>query len=343
MLSINLANIPQYLKNSEFVRNLDTEGSFDIPKKFYKKNDSVNSLLDYNHIFETSNYFGIPYPETMLNYFLLNEEEVFNYYYPKIEEIEVISMFQSNEKFMEYLDLKIKEIIDEIIEYLNEKELSSEKEYKFYNYNEFIGLKSKLKEKYVKITVLLLNSITSENYQIFYKPITSLKKWIKYLKNIEVKLEETNEIGNFLSLNKFDSTLILNEKGYSIKNLKERTFECIEYDYNRYIFNSWNKEKKYLHSNNDIKYRFIVSADEIYSGRINDLGTLIFLRTKYKKNPIINIYFSTEKVLTKYINKNKDYFDGNFGRYWKDYFSREMVMSHLDPDTFFEEELKKIV
>ena len=53
-----------------------------------------------------------------------------------------------------------------------------------------------------------------------------------------------------------------------LKKLK-RTFEYIEYHYNRFIFNSWNKAKKYLHSNNIIKYRFIVSADEIYSSKQN--------------------------------------------------------------------------
>lgn len=55
---------------------------------------------------------------------------------------------------------------------------------------------------------------------------------------------------------------------------------------------------------------------------------------------MINIYFSTEKAVRKYIETHKEYFDGNFGRYWIDYLDQEMVMSHLDPMTFFEEELK---
>uniref|UniRef100_A0A6C0ADZ1 Uncharacterized protein n=1 Tax=viral metagenome TaxID=1070528 RepID=A0A6C0ADZ1_9ZZZZ len=344
MLSINLKNIPKYLRESEFVSNLNTEESFEIPKKFYKKDDSVNSLLDYNHLFETSNYFGIPYPETMLNYFLLNKEEVFNYYYPKIEEMEVIFMFQFNKNFKKLLDIKTKKIIDEIINYLNEKELYCEKEYKYYNYNEFIGLKSKLKKKYVKITVLLLNAITSGNYKIFYKPFDSLKNCIKYLENIEVELQETNEIGNFLSLNKFDSTLVLDSRGYFIENLKEKTFECIEYHYNLNIFNAWNKEKKYLDNNYyKIKYRFIVSEDEINSGRINNLQKFRFLRRKRSiGEPMINIYFSTEKEVQKYIEKNKEYFKENFGIYKKDYIDKEMIMSHLETDTFFKEEMDEM-
>jgi len=55
MVSLTKAQVPNYLVESEFYKNLsaDDEDAFDIPQEFYKPDVSVNNAKDLAHIFST--------------------------------------------------------------------------------------------------------------------------------------------------------------------------------------------------------------------------------------------------------------------------------------------------
>ena len=154
MLKLKYKNFPEYLKESDFYKNLTSKDSIYIPEENFKDNNSVNSLDDFKQLFKTINFFGLDYPEPMKEYFDKNVDEIYDYYYPQIDELNIFFMlkylFGSEEKLNLYFEDRIKNKLDEIINYLNDKEEKSKKEYKYYKFDNKINLKSKLKKNMLK-------------------------------------------------------------------------------------------------------------------------------------------------------------------------------------------------
>uniref|UniRef100_A0A6C0AEL5 Uncharacterized protein n=1 Tax=viral metagenome TaxID=1070528 RepID=A0A6C0AEL5_9ZZZZ len=73
-MEIKISEIPDFLKDSEFYKNLNLN-SDEVPEL----NDEINNFMDFKEIFETLNYFHInKYPETFIEYYEKNSQEVFD-------------------------------------------------------------------------------------------------------------------------------------------------------------------------------------------------------------------------------------------------------------------------
>uniref|UniRef100_A0A6C0AE05 Uncharacterized protein n=1 Tax=viral metagenome TaxID=1070528 RepID=A0A6C0AE05_9ZZZZ len=214
MLKLKYKNFPEYLKESDFYKNLTSKDSIYIPEENFKKDNSVNSLEDFKQLFKTINFFGLDYPEQMKKYFNKNNEEIFDYYYKNIDELNVFFMFKylfgSEENFNLYLVKRIKEILDEVINYLNKKEKKSKKEYVYYEFDWYVTLKSKLKKKYVRIILEILNVLKNKNF-LLLKDILLSKNFKEQFKNIkqkckDIELIKVENLGDNITLNKINSS-----------------------------------------------------------------------------------------------------------------------------------------
>lgn len=75
--------------------------------------------------------------------------------------------------------------------------------------------------------------------------------------------------------------------------------------------------------------RIIFTQNNVYENKkINK--QLIYLRTFNNPNPIINICFSSNSSVKRYIKANKDILLNNFCNSGNDYFYEECVFSHND-------------
>uniref|UniRef100_A0A6C0ADZ9 Uncharacterized protein n=1 Tax=viral metagenome TaxID=1070528 RepID=A0A6C0ADZ9_9ZZZZ len=304
MLKLKYKKFPEYLKESDLYKNLSSKDSIYIPEENFKISDEVNSLEDFKQLFKTINFFGLDYPKQMKKYFDKNTEEVFYYYYQQIDEINIFFMlkyfFGSEEKLNSYFENKIKKKLDELINYLNDKEKKSKKEYKFYEFYGKINLKSKLKKKYVEKILGILNILKTQNFMFLKDYINSDIKEIKF-ENIKPK--EISNLGYFLSLDKINSTLKITEKGCFNENLSN--IEIIGYRYGGAIFNIAGKEKHYLDFEQN--FGFILSLDEFAEPVKPNIKNIFWFSDNNTRQrlPILNIYFSTNVSLYNYIRINK--------------------------------------
>ena len=94
-MKIKITNIPTYLKNSEFYQNLEDEDDFiEIPKKLFKKDDTVESFEDFKKMINISNFFGVfTYSKSLTKYYINNSKKIFEYYQKNTSSPEVKNMF----------------------------------------------------------------------------------------------------------------------------------------------------------------------------------------------------------------------------------------------------------
>lgn len=206
MMSIEKSKFPEFLKESDFLRNLADEDDdlVTIPKKVFKENDEVNNIKDFKKLLKTVNYFGIDYPDSLRDYSRDNTEEIFSYFYPKSYKIEIKDMFISlADIFDEVLETKTKIILEDIIDFfkdLEDPECLESELLMFYDFKRkdlinrktkvifkkyYYGLKTCIEEKYVKILSYIFNSILDNDYN-FFKNIPSLYKDISLNKKINI-------------------------------------------------------------------------------------------------------------------------------------------------------------
>jgi hypothetical protein len=104
-------------------------------------------------------------------------------------------------------------------------------------------------------------------------------------------------------------------------------YECILYESDNGIFNVENKLKKYRQINE--KLRIIFNDDDVYENK-KPTKRLIYLRTSQSLQPIINICFTSDASVTRYIKNNKLMLLNNYGKLGTDYYYEMLLFSHLD-------------
>uniref|UniRef100_A0A6C0AGA0 Uncharacterized protein n=1 Tax=viral metagenome TaxID=1070528 RepID=A0A6C0AGA0_9ZZZZ len=78
-MQINILEIPDFLQDSEFYRNLDLNFNELITIPELKITCEINNITDFKNLFETLNFFGVNnFPNNFIDYYLNNSEEVFN-------------------------------------------------------------------------------------------------------------------------------------------------------------------------------------------------------------------------------------------------------------------------
>uniref|UniRef100_A0A6C0AE24 Uncharacterized protein n=1 Tax=viral metagenome TaxID=1070528 RepID=A0A6C0AE24_9ZZZZ len=78
-MEINISDIPDFLKDSEFYRNLDLNYEELITIPILKMDDEVNDINDFKKLFKTLNFFDVDkFPKTFIKYYQNNSEEVFD-------------------------------------------------------------------------------------------------------------------------------------------------------------------------------------------------------------------------------------------------------------------------
>uniref|UniRef100_A0A6C0AEX5 Uncharacterized protein n=1 Tax=viral metagenome TaxID=1070528 RepID=A0A6C0AEX5_9ZZZZ len=77
-MEINISDIPDFLKDSEFYRNLDLNFDEPITIPKLKINDEVNNIKDFKNLSETLNFFDVDKsPKSFIKYYQNNSKEVF--------------------------------------------------------------------------------------------------------------------------------------------------------------------------------------------------------------------------------------------------------------------------
>uniref|UniRef100_A0A6C0AE38 Uncharacterized protein n=1 Tax=viral metagenome TaxID=1070528 RepID=A0A6C0AE38_9ZZZZ len=78
-MEINISDIPDFLKDSEFYRNLDLNFDEPITIQKLKINDEVNNIKDFKKLFKTLNFFDVDkFPKSFIKYYQNNSKEVFD-------------------------------------------------------------------------------------------------------------------------------------------------------------------------------------------------------------------------------------------------------------------------
>ena len=328
MLKIKYKNFPEYLKNSDFYKNLDSEDYIYVPLKNYKENDIINSLEDFVKIFDTINFFGMECTSSMKEYFIKNTEEIFDYYYPNIEEINIDHLFAFlfDESYNKYLINKIKIKIDEILDILRKKEVTKNKDFKYYLFHGDIHFKCKLKKKYVKIILGILEILRTQD---FLKLKTYLNKDIKNFENFfsDVEITKMENLGYFLKLEKINSTLKITENRCFTEKLNKDVIEIITYKRGTTNFGSdfhiGSSTERHLKQ----KSGFLITFDEFYEVP-KKLKNLFWLCVSDSEMPILNIYFNSLSSIKKYIKKNHK----NIVKYFGENYSYKTAQSINEGD-----------
>uniref|UniRef100_A0A6C0AE64 Uncharacterized protein n=1 Tax=viral metagenome TaxID=1070528 RepID=A0A6C0AE64_9ZZZZ len=77
-MEINISDIPDFLIDSEFYKNLDLNSDeiINIPK--LKMDDEVNNIKDFKRLLKTLNFFNVSrFPKKFIKYYQNNSQEVF--------------------------------------------------------------------------------------------------------------------------------------------------------------------------------------------------------------------------------------------------------------------------
>jgi len=78
-MEINILHIPDFLKDSEFYKNLDLDSDAFITIPKLKMDNQIKNIEDFNNLFETLSFFGVKkYPEFFIKYYQNNSFEVFD-------------------------------------------------------------------------------------------------------------------------------------------------------------------------------------------------------------------------------------------------------------------------
>uniref|UniRef100_A0A6C0AEV3 Uncharacterized protein n=1 Tax=viral metagenome TaxID=1070528 RepID=A0A6C0AEV3_9ZZZZ len=98
-------NIPKYLHNSEFYLNLDPlDEEFEIPEKYFKKDENINSFEDCVQLFNIYEFFGVSeIPEHIERYQDENIKEVVNYLLKNKQYINNLSKFDNLLSIYKYI------------------------------------------------------------------------------------------------------------------------------------------------------------------------------------------------------------------------------------------------
>ena len=81
MISLKIKEIPQFLKESEYYKNLDhSEEKINIDSKFYKENDEINSIEDFKLLYNTIEFWGSKYTQSFYDYSLNNKKLVLEFF-----------------------------------------------------------------------------------------------------------------------------------------------------------------------------------------------------------------------------------------------------------------------
>jgi hypothetical protein len=80
--TISVKDVPEYLKSSEFFLNnleIDTNFTITIDEHNFKENTEVNNLEDFILLYNTCNFWDIPYPEVFYSFFNSHKQETLNF------------------------------------------------------------------------------------------------------------------------------------------------------------------------------------------------------------------------------------------------------------------------
>lgn len=79
-MEINISEIPDFLQDSEFYKNLDLNSNELITIPELKITDEINNITDFKKLFKTLDFFGVDkFPNNFIEYYLNNSEDVFDY------------------------------------------------------------------------------------------------------------------------------------------------------------------------------------------------------------------------------------------------------------------------
>uniref|UniRef100_A0A6C0AE51 Uncharacterized protein n=1 Tax=viral metagenome TaxID=1070528 RepID=A0A6C0AE51_9ZZZZ len=78
-MEINILEIPEFLRDSEFYKNLDFDADKIITIPVLKINDEINNIEDFKNLFETLSFFIVKeYPDNFIKYYQNNSTIIFN-------------------------------------------------------------------------------------------------------------------------------------------------------------------------------------------------------------------------------------------------------------------------
>lgn len=84
-MEINISDIPQFLRNSEFYQNLDFDADPIIKIPILKINNEINDIEDFKDLFISLRFFIVKeYPEFFIEYYQKNSIIIFNSLDPEL-------------------------------------------------------------------------------------------------------------------------------------------------------------------------------------------------------------------------------------------------------------------
>lgn len=250
-MEINISDIPDFLRDSEFYKNLDLNNEEVITISKLKINDQVNNIFDFKDLFKTLNFFlSNKFPKNFIKYYQKNSQEVFDYLDHEIYQ----------ELLIDLCNLKIKNTKQFFITYkiitlykLNPEEYDNYINYALNN-NNIIYLDYILNN----LTQIYNEEYKKLSYKISSTEFLTLKPYIlqNLSNNIHLKIK-TRKLSKIL---KYSKAILPLE---SIIKIIEAIKKDYEYEYNSFDTNNISYKNNEIYITSKDKYNFIKNTIKI--------------------------------------------------------------------------------
>ena len=109
MQSLHKNEIPEYLKNSEFYKNIESDGQFEIPINYYKKEIVINSIEDLISYIKIIHYWLVnKTPDEIYKWVFDNKDKI------KIDDLNEINFIINHKHLINEFDIIINSTNDNI-------------------------------------------------------------------------------------------------------------------------------------------------------------------------------------------------------------------------------------
>uniref|UniRef100_A0A6C0AE16 Uncharacterized protein n=1 Tax=viral metagenome TaxID=1070528 RepID=A0A6C0AE16_9ZZZZ len=258
-MEINISDIPDFLRDSEFYKNLDSnnEDVITIPK--LKMDDEVNNIFDFKDLFKTLNFFlSNKFPKNFIKYYQNNSQEVFDSLDHEIYQ----------ELLIDLCNLKIKNTTQFFITY---KIITL---YKLQDYDNYINYALNNKN------IIYVDYIFNKSTQIYNEEYINLSKKIGSTDFLTLKPYIFQNLSNNIHLKvktrklskkwKYSKTILPLE---SIIKIIEAIKKDYEYEYNSFDKNNISYKNNEIYITSKDKYNFIKNTI-----KINEFNKKIILK-----------------------------------------------------------------
>lgn len=296
MIEVNKKDLPEFLKESPFLANLeDSEDDLvQIPEKNYKENTNVNNIEDYKNLLFTVSYFEIPIPDEIFVFEndVRNEDEILEFLSTHRDDIFMKEVFDNFKKIMversQIIDFSILMSPDYSMEDLEEEDINGK-------YS---------KNPYLRGYFCFKNKIINDEID-FESSLEELMDLLEIFKNIKSTHEKKKSKNGRMTRTFFNGSLNISYGGGDLKILINLGFQddedetCMTNRYTSYVF----RENTIIYDN------FINCVEKILQGlkKFQKLSEEKKSMAAYDKNGVLfvlknvfNPMYMIGKFITEY-------------------------------------------